>query len=104
MAKRTPRSQADDATAETPTRPPTRRGRSKSSRNTGEPTAQQSPSTSDYLGLEPQPNEDEIRHRAYHLYLERGGGHGRDFDDWVRAEKELKKQSSKKTGNDPEQT
>ena len=35
------------------------------------------------------PNEDEIRRRAYQRYLERGGGDGQDFDDWVEAEREL---------------
>jgi Protein of unknown function (DUF2934) len=37
------------------------------------------------------PSEDDIRHRAYQRYLERGGAHGADFDDWVHAEQELKK-------------
>jgi len=36
------------------------------------------------------PTEDDIRIRAYHRYLERGGEHGADFDDWVEAEKDLK--------------
>ena len=36
------------------------------------------------------PTEDDIRLRAYHRYLERGGGHGADFDDWVEAEKDLR--------------
>jgi len=34
--------------------------------------------------------EDDIRVRAYHRYLERGGGDGADFDDWLEAERELK--------------
>jgi hypothetical protein len=38
----------------------------------------------------PQPSEEDIRVRAYHRYLERGAGHGTDFDDWVEAEKDLK--------------
>lgn len=42
------------------------------------------------LHLDAPPNEDEIRVRAYHRYLERGGVHGADFDDWVAAEKDLK--------------
>ena len=37
-----------------------------------------------------EPTQDDIRLRAYHRYLERGGGHGADFDDWVEAEKDLK--------------
>jgi hypothetical protein len=38
----------------------------------------------------PAPNEDDIRVRAYHRFLERGGEDGWDFDDWVAAEKDLK--------------
>ena len=34
--------------------------------------------------------EEHIRIRAYERYLERGGSHGGDFDDWLEAEKELK--------------
>ena len=36
------------------------------------------------------PSDEEIRARAYEMYLERGGHHGLDFDDWVRAERELR--------------
>jgi Protein of unknown function (DUF2934) len=36
------------------------------------------------------PTEEDIRLRAYHRYLERGGGQGMDFDDWLEAERELK--------------
>ena len=39
-----------------------------------------------------EPSEDDIRMRAYHRYLERGGGHGMDFEDWLEAERELKPQ------------
>jgi hypothetical protein len=38
-----------------------------------------------------EPNEEDIRLRAYHRYLQRGGGHGLAFDDWVEAEQELKR-------------
>ena len=38
-----------------------------------------------------EPSEEEIRMRAYRRYLERGGGDGQDFDDWLEAEKELKR-------------
>ena len=38
--------------------------------------------------------EEDIRVRAYHRYLERGAGHGGDFDDWVEAEKDLKSSRS----------
>jgi hypothetical protein len=33
--------------------------------------------------------EDEIRRRAYEIYLERGEQPGRDLDDWLQAESEL---------------
>jgi hypothetical protein len=37
-----------------------------------------------------EPSEEDIRLRAYQRYLERGGGHGMDFEDWLEAERELK--------------
>jgi hypothetical protein len=33
--------------------------------------------------------EEEIRRRAYEIFLERGGEHGRDLEDWLRAEREV---------------
>jgi len=44
--------------------------------------------TSSSMGSEP--SEEDIRLRAYHRYLERGGGHGMDFEDWLEAERDLK--------------
>ena len=32
--------------------------------------------------------EEDIRHRAYEIYLQRGAAHGYDLDDWLRAERE----------------
>lgn len=37
-----------------------------------------------------EPSPDDIRRRAYERYQARGGNHGRHFDDWLEAEKELK--------------
>jgi hypothetical protein len=37
------------------------------------------------------PTQDQIRLRAYQIYLERGGHHGQELDDWLRAERELQK-------------
>jgi hypothetical protein len=34
--------------------------------------------------------EEEIRRRAYQLYEERGGRHGSDQEDWLRAEAEVR--------------
>jgi hypothetical protein len=31
-----------------------------------------------------------ISERAYELYLARGGAHGRDMDDWLAAEREIR--------------
>jgi hypothetical protein len=35
------------------------------------------------------PNHDEIRRRAYEVYLERGGHSGRELEDWLQAESEF---------------
>jgi hypothetical protein len=35
--------------------------------------------------------DEEIRRRAYDIYLERGGQPGRDLDDWLQAERELER-------------
>lgn len=39
----------------------------------------------------PEPTDEDIRVRAYHRYLERGGGHGMDFEDWLEAKRELQR-------------
>jgi len=35
------------------------------------------------------PRDENIRCRAYELYLERGEQPGRELDDWLKAESEL---------------
>ncbi len=40
-----------------------------------------------------QPSADEIAQEAYLRYLSRGGSDGQDFDDWLEAERELKKRN-----------
>lgn len=42
------------------------------------------------LSVEIGPSDEDIRMRAYHRYLERGGDHGMDFEDWLAAERELR--------------
>lgn len=37
-----------------------------------------------------QPTRDEIDRRAYEIYEGRGRDHGRDLDDWLQAEAELR--------------
>jgi hypothetical protein len=38
-----------------------------------------------------QPTFEQIRDRAYEIYLERGDASGSDLDDWLQAEHELTK-------------
>lgn len=98
MAKRpTSRSQADDTGAAAPDARPRRPRASK--QNVPEPPGAPVPPepvraeavTSESSSATWSPTEEDIRVRAYHRYLERGGSHGLEFDDWVEAEKELKK-------------
>ena len=35
------------------------------------------------------PSHADIATRAYELFLQRGGYHGQDFEDWLTAEREL---------------
>jgi hypothetical protein len=42
------------------------------------------------ISMGSEPSEQEIRMRAYRRYLERGCGDGRDVEDWMEAERELK--------------
>jgi hypothetical protein len=39
-----------------------------------------------------QPSHNEIAEAAYQRYLNRGGAHGQDVDDWMEAERELRSQ------------
>jgi hypothetical protein len=45
-------------------------------------------------------NDDDIRERialrAYELYEDRGGQHGRDIDDWLQAETEMLAEADEK--------
>jgi hypothetical protein len=41
------------------------------------------------------PTREQIALRAYHIFLERGGASGNDFEDWTRAERELLETSSR---------
>jgi len=89
MAKRnnTPRAQAED-TATIP-RPPKQR------RSTSAVGAQPPDAIGGQVGvLGSEPTEDDIRRRAYERYLERGGEHGLDFEDWLAAERDLRSRTS----------
>ena len=41
--------------------------------------------------------EEEIRRRAYELFQERGGEHGRHHEDWLRAEAEVRARFASRT-------
>jgi hypothetical protein len=48
------------------------------------------------MDLHPSLNlEEEIRRRAYELYLERAGRPGNQQEDWVRAEQQVRMQMAK---------
>ena len=38
---------------------------------------------------QPRASYDDVARRAYELFLARGGTHGRDWDDWLSAERQL---------------
>lgn len=38
-----------------------------------------------------EPTQEEIERRAYEIFVARGSVHGGDLDDWLQAERELRK-------------
>ena len=52
-----------------------------------EPTSMQA--TTSEVQVENSTRDEEIRRRAYEIYLERDEQQGRDLDDWLRAKSEL---------------
>lgn len=44
--------------------------------------------------VNPADLEHKVREKAYELYVERGAWHGNDWEDWLKAEKEIKKEFS----------
>ncbi len=51
-----------------------------------EPPMDVSSSSTRATAMASEPSEEDIRLRAYQRYLERGGGDGRHFEDWLEAE------------------
>jgi hypothetical protein len=43
------------------------------------------------VSMASEPSEADIRMRAYQRFIDRGASHGADFDDWLTAERELRK-------------
>jgi len=117
MAKRTtPRSTAQDSSAmNTPAQPRVRRPRAATAPSQGFDTiapdsrvegrgngratmppaapteaGDDAPLETMSVSMGSEPSEEDVRNRAYQRFLERGGGHGNDFEDWLEAERELK--------------
>jgi hypothetical protein len=107
MAKRTSRSQANDA----PAQPKARRTRVAATpddtigaypgveRSEDDGTIARAVTGTSSPSSRPmgdEPTDEDIRTRAYHRYLERGANDGMDFEDWLVAERELKESKSLK--------
>lgn len=58
------------------------------SRKKSTPDASQAPATGE-RDTTSSNGRERIAMRAYEIYVERGGGDGRDQDDWFAAEREL---------------
>ena len=52
------------------------------------PTEKSSPESEPQIAAG-APAREEIELRAYQIYVERGGAHGQDVEDWLQAEREL---------------
>ena len=94
MAKKTttPRSKAEPkletAADAVPAKP---RSRAKSAKPAADTIVAPNITDTTSLSMASEPSDDDIRVRAYHRYLERGGGHGMDFEDWLQAKQDLLK-------------
>jgi hypothetical protein len=56
--------------------------------------AKKETSASSGVPLEQRILEEQIRSRAYGLYLLRGGAEGHDVEDWLRAEEEISQKAA----------
>ena len=53
------------------------------------PPEEAAPNTEKEPQAEKEPRLARIARRAHELYRARGGEHGRDLEDWLRAEREI---------------
>ena len=95
MAKRTSnRSPAEDNSTAVPAQPKPRRQKATQpapAPNPDIPGEARDDAPLESMSMGSEPSEEDIRMRAYQRYLKRGGGHGMDFEDWLEAERDLKK-------------
>jgi len=57
-----------------------------------EPQATRIQGEREEVSAEKPARDEEIRLRAYEIYLERGEQPGRELDDWLQAERELERE------------
>jgi Protein of unknown function (DUF2934) len=69
-----------------------------SAANPDAPSTDPTPSRGTAPAPDPDPDRggsrERIAARAYELYLQRGGAHGRETEDWLEAEREISGRSS----------
>lgn len=82
-----------------PTRTPARRRTDKSAQaapaQAPEKSGKLNPASMSLKDADYHPSPTEVQRRAYELYVKRGGGHGRDLEDWLEAERQLHRQQGK---------
>jgi hypothetical protein len=83
-----------------PARPPARRRADKAAHGRAPSLARDTAVMRDIAGMSLRdadftPSPEEVQRRAYELFVQRGGGHGRDLDDWYEAERQLRRQEGK---------
>ena len=91
MAKKTSSSKKIDAQPDAPAgaaAPAKPAARAKSPRGPAKTVGNGKPEATS-VSMASEPSEEDIRIRAYQRYLERGGGHGMHFEDWLEAKREL---------------
>ena len=68
------------------------KSRSKVAHAVRTPEAVSQAATMEKEGGKSAPTPEEIRQRAFEMFIARGGTHGCDLDDWFQAERELQEQ------------
>ena len=98
MAKKTTTRSKGEPMGEVPAEPSAAkpRARVKAPKKAADNAVASSANDKTAVSMASEPSEEDIRIRAYHRYLERGGGHGMDFEDWLEAKRELRELNEKK--------
>jgi hypothetical protein len=65
--------------------------RPKGNRSTGPQAATTQASETGEASVANAAHDEDIRRRAYEIYLERGGEAGHELEDWLQAERELER-------------